>query len=111
VLLLSRVGHILGTLPSTKRARWWPVGLLAIWAVSTSIPLCTGNEPRAEEPSETKPISAVAESTGSAYNHFLYVRHNEENGSVRSNTLVLVKVTPKRLQRRYLYIFAILFIS
>jgi hypothetical protein len=111
VLLLSRVGNILGTLPSTKRARWWPVGLLAIWAASTSILSSTGNEPRAEEPSETRPISTDAESTGPAYDHFLYIRHNEEDGSLKNDTLVLAKVTPKRLQRRYLYIFAILFIS
>ena len=51
MVLLSRVGNILGASPSAKRARWWPVGLLAISAVLMSILSFTGNEIRAEEAS------------------------------------------------------------
>ena len=55
MVLLSRVGNILGTSPSNKQARWWPVALLAmavplaIWAASTSLVSSTANEIRAGE--------------------------------------------------------------
>ena len=55
MVLLNRVGNILGLSASDKRARWWPVGLLAlavpsaIWLASTSIVSPTENETRAEE--------------------------------------------------------------
>ncbi len=55
MVLLSRVGNILGFSASTSRARWWPVALLAlavplvIWLASTSIVASTENETRAEE--------------------------------------------------------------
>ncbi len=60
MVLLSRVGNILGMSPSANRARWWPAGLLAlavpaaIWLastgiVSTGIVSPTENETRAEE--------------------------------------------------------------
>jgi beta-lactamase regulating signal transducer with metallopeptidase domain/protocatechuate 3,4-dioxygenase beta subunit len=55
MVLLNRVGNILGSSPSNKRARWWPVGLLAlavplaIWLAPTSVFSSTENETRAEE--------------------------------------------------------------
>ncbi len=55
MVLLSRVGNILGLSASNKKARWWPVGLLAvavplaIWLASTRIVASTENETRAEE--------------------------------------------------------------
>ena len=58
MVLLNRVGNILGLSPSTQRARWWPVGLLAlavplaIWLASMSIVSSTENETRAEEVSD-----------------------------------------------------------
>ena len=57
MVLLNRVGNILGSSPSNKRARWWPAGLLAlavplaIWLASTSIASPGANEARAEEAS------------------------------------------------------------
>ena len=55
MVLLSRVGNILGLSASTKRARWWPVALLAmavplaIWLASMSIASPPQNEIQAEE--------------------------------------------------------------
>lgn len=53
--LLDRVGNILGTSPSNRRARWWPVALLAL-AVPLALCLATAgvvssteNDTRAEE--------------------------------------------------------------
>ena len=36
----------------------------------------------------------------SRYDHFLYVRHNEVNGSAKTDSLVLAKVTPEGFQQR-----------
>jgi len=58
MVLLNRVGNILGLSPSNKRARWWPAGLLAlavplaIWLASTSIASSAANKARAEEVSD-----------------------------------------------------------
>ncbi len=68
MVLLNRVGNILGTSSSNKRARWWPVVLLAlavpaaIWLVSMSIALPTENEAQAEETRQpdTEPLENVA---------------------------------------------------
>lgn len=60
--LLSRVHHVLGLSPARQRARWWPVGLLAllvpllIWLTSTEIAPPGQPEVRAGEqkaPTET----------------------------------------------------------
>lgn len=54
MVLLNRVGNILGSSPSNERTRWWPAGLaalavpLAIWLASTSIVSPAASETRAE---------------------------------------------------------------
>jgi len=46
------------------------------------------------------PPAAKSEAAESAYDHFLYLRHNLEKGSAVTDTLVLAKITPQGLQQR-----------
>ncbi|MHC4180592.1 MAG: M56 family metallopeptidase, partial [Planctomycetota bacterium] len=70
MVLLNRVGNILGLSASNRRARWWPVGLLAlavplaIWLASTSIVWPTENETRAEEVVDDTAAASTSEGVG-----------------------------------------------
>lgn len=78
--------------------RLWPMGLVACLLLAAATPLLVST--RAEPATER---NQPTESTSSPYDHFLYIRHNAEDGAAKTDTLVLASITPAGIQKRDIY--------
>jgi len=81
--------------------RLWPIGLVACLLLAAVSPLLvsTHAEPAPAEPEERQ----STDSTPSPYDHFLYIRHNEEDGGAKTDTLVLATIMSDGFEKRDLY--------
>ena len=68
-------------------------------AVALALPLGERNEGRAATPSSDQ----SATGNGKSYNHFLFMRHNEKDGTAVTDTLVLAEDTPDGFRMKDIY--------